>query len=120
RAGNARTLQRGSLGAHPRDAERRRPDAVRSFRENARHPPRHRRDWPGFASTGFRPRPSDLAVGAAAAPLRRGQRVKSQRCLFDALPGAALGFVAAAASAWKFGLRMQMAAAFLAIATQSL
>ena len=50
------TLQRGSLGAHPRDAQRRRPDAVRSFHPHARDPPRHRRDRPGFAGAGFRPR----------------------------------------------------------------
>ena len=51
--------------AHARHAERRRPGAVRPFHPHARHPPRHRRDRPGFAGARFRPRASDPAGGSA-------------------------------------------------------
>ena len=54
---------------------RRRPDAVRSFHPHPRHPPRHRRDRPGFAGAGFRPRASGPAGRAAAAALCGRQRI---------------------------------------------
>jgi len=69
RAGNARHLQRGSFKTHPRDPPQRRRGAVRALHPYPRHPPRHRRDRPGFGGTGFRKAASAVEEGGMSPTL---------------------------------------------------